>query len=130
MVIDLSNLKSNAPTAAVPDYDALPPETQEALAGMADEDPGPEGTPVRTAFLVIVNEEGSAFATPDLDSALVRSYVPTTDDIYAAVTLVAKDIETQEGAQITASFMHQLAMQAQQQMQGQALAQRLNIPRG
>lgn len=123
---DLSELKKKSDHGVA--FEDLSPEDQENLAKMAEEAPEDEGERVRTAFLVIVAEDGSAVAVPDLNLKVVRDHIPSTDDIYAATTLIQKDIHVQEGAQITASFQYQMAMQAQQQMQAQRLAQGLHLP--
>lgn len=106
---------------------SLSAEEQEALEKMAALNPEPEGEPVRTAFLVVVSKDGSAVAVPDLDIAVVRDYVPSTDDIYGALQVIAKDIEIQEGAQVTATFMHQMAMAQMQARQNQQMVAGLNL---
>ena len=125
-VVDLSALKKTGPS-----IDALPPEEQEALEKMAEEhNPEPEGEAVRTAFLVAVMDDGTTVAIPDLDFKLVRAHLPTTEEMYAAVKLIAKDIEVQETAVHTAQTMQQLAMAQMQQRQAQQMAANLNLKGG
>ena len=121
-VLDLSTLKNKKP-----DLESLSEEQQAALEQMAEENPEPEGEQVRTAFLVVVGKDGNTVAIPDLDYAIIRDHMPSVDEIYSAVSVVAKDIQVQETAQITTQFMQQMAAAAQQQMQAQQLAQRLNL---
>jgi hypothetical protein len=123
--LDLSALKGKDQDAVA--FDALSPEDQEALAKMAEDNPEPEGEPVRTAFLVIVGKDGSTGVMPDLDFPVVRDYLPTLDDIFGAVTTVAKDIQVQETAMGTAQAMQQMAHAQMQAMQNQRLAQGLQL---
>jgi hypothetical protein len=124
--VDLSRIEtaSNQDDVALA---SLSEEEQEALEKMAALNPEPEGQPVRTAFLVVVAQDGSAVAVSDLDLAVVRDYLPSTDDIYGALQVICKDIEVQEGAQTTASFMHQMAMAQMQQRQHQQMVAGLNL---
>jgi len=122
--VDLSSPKTEKSDVALA---SLSEEEQAALEKMAELNPKPSGEPVRTAFLVVVSKDGSAVAIPDLDFAVERDYLPATDDIYAALQVIAKDIEVQEGAQVTASFMQQMAMAQMQARQNAQLAAGLNL---
>lgn len=125
--VDLSKKVETATNQDDIDLANLSEEEQAALEQMAALNPEPEGQPVRTAFLVVVGQDGSAVAISDLDLAVVRDYLPSTDDIYGALQIICKDIEVQEGAQVTASFMHQMAMAQMQQRANQQLVAGLNL---
>lgn len=127
-------VKSPGPTdaeiRAEYEYEALTDEEKETLARLATQsgetgEPEPEATGVRTAFLVIVNNEGETFASLDLDLKLSRSYIPTHDDIYAAAANVQRDILSQLTAQHTIIGMQQAAQAMQRQQQEQMMAQHL-----
>lgn len=125
-IIDLSNINK---TSQHDEYASLSEEDKERLSQMAEENPAPQGERVATAFLVVIGEKGEVGVLPDITTPIIRDHVPTNDELYSAVCVIRKDIETQEAAQHTAAFMHQLAQAAQAQMQSQALAARLNLPK-
>lgn len=128
-VIDLSALKDSKKNAG-PSIDTVSDEELEALEKMAEDNPEPEGEPVRTAFLVVINKDGTTIATPDLDVALVREHLPNTDEIFAACQIISKDITVQESAMGTAQFMQQMAMAQMQARQNANLAQNLDLKGG
>jgi hypothetical protein len=116
---------------AVPDQQplltSLSEEEQEALAAMAEHNPEPEGVPVRTAFIVYIEPDGTVNITPDLAVAFVRQHIPSNDEVYGAVKTVAKDIEVQETAVATATTMQQIAMNQARAMQEAQMRQKLGI---
>lgn len=118
--VDLSNLKTKEAT-----IDNLTEEQREAVEKLAEEN-APEGHPVTTAFLVVI-EGGDTYVNPDLDAKFIRDRMPTADDMYGAVTTIAKDLQAQESAQL-AVLNFQAMMQAQMSaMQNSRLAQGLNL---
>lgn len=48
---------------------------------------------VRTAFLVVVNHDGSMVATPDVNISLDGEHLATHDEMYAAMSVVMRDIQ-------------------------------------
>lgn len=127
--VDLSQVGAKTP----PNLENLSPDDQAIIDKMAEEHNGPEkpeGEPVRTAFLVIVGKDGAAGITSDLDFKVVRDYVPTMDDIYGAVNIIAKDVVVAETANGTAQFMQQMAQQQMAAMRNAQIAQGLNLPGG
>lgn len=125
-VIDLSTISQKAKGV---NYDDLTPEEQAQIDALAQEAPEPEGQEVRTAFLVVINKDGSINISPDLDVPLVREHLPGTDEIYSSCQVIAKDIQVSEAAVATAQFMQQMAMAQMQQRETQKLVQGLNLPK-
>lgn len=125
---------SKIPTRPEFDLEYLSPEDQARIDALAEksQDPSPEpvGEPVRTAFLVIVGKDGSAGISPDLDFKVVREYLPSTDDVYGAVQLLARNIEVAETANGTAQMMQMLARQQMEAMRQQQMIQGLNLGKG
>lgn len=126
--IDLSTLKKAPLNTDKPDLDSLTPEQQEALDALAEENE-PEGEHVRTAFLVILDNDGSVMATPDIDIPVIRERLPSGDDVFSAASILVRDITATQTAQNTAQMMHQVAMAAQSQMMNQQIAQGLHLPK-
>lgn len=128
-VVDLSTLASPADsTESV--YDNLTDEQKADLHAKAEE-LGVDVEPalqVRTAFLVIVQENGEVVASPDLSLRLQRTYIPTADDVYGACAVTLKDLTVQDASQATAIGMQQMAAHAQKRMQDARIAQQLNLP--
>ena len=124
-VVDLSTLKDKK--SDNPDFESLTPEEQEALAqkaaenGVVAEEPG---VPVRTAFLVVINEQGEVFVTLDLDTKVKIAFQPSPDDIYGAAAVVMRDMAVQQTSQHTIVGMQQMAqLQAQRLQEAQIAAQ-------
>lgn len=128
-VIDLSTLGNKQQEDEVAlDYDDLSEEERANLDQMAEgHNPQPDGEKVRTAFLVVVGKDGTTVAVPDLDYKVIRDELPDTDSMLAAMSVVINDITVQKTAQVTAQFMQQMAMHAQQQMANQKIASQLNL---
>lgn len=79
----------------------------------------------RTAFLVIVDENGEVYAQPDINAPLTRQYLPSADDIYSACGVVQRDITVQISAQHTVLGMQQMAMHQAKRMQEAQMLQHL-----
>jgi len=118
------------PLSSEPELPELTDEQKKTLADMAENanaDPS-EGLPhVATAFLVIINNEGGVRASHDLND--VNGFIPdrpaTGDDMFHAASVIIKDITITTTAQATAQLMMSQAQALQQQMQDQALAQKI-----
>jgi hypothetical protein len=100
---DLSKMKNNQP----------PPEPEPALA--------------RTAFLVIVGADGNIEVTVNLSREVAVERQATTDDIYAASTLINKDIQVQQTAMLVQQGLLQMGSMMQQQAQNDQIRNRLNL---
>jgi hypothetical protein len=100
---DLSRLKNNQP----------PPEAKSALA--------------RTAFLVIVGADGNIEVTVDLSRDVSVERHATTDDIYAASTLIIKDVQVQQTAMLVQQGLLQMGSMVQQQAADAQIRNRLNL---
>lgn len=127
--IDLSTLADKTADDG-PKLSDLTEEQREALAALAEGTSSglEDATEVTTAFFVVV-QDGEVYVDSNLDEKFVRERIPTPDDIYGAVSVIAKDLQTQESGQMAAMAFQQL-MQAQvQAMQNQQLASHLNLPR-
>jgi hypothetical protein len=138
-VLDLSTLKNKKPAPApTPDYDSLTDEEKEALQAMgAEHPPSPEdnqppAVPVRTAFLVIVDEDGNVMVSPDINGKTVifqTQYEAAPNDIIGAIAVVQKDLTALEAGSFAAMQMTQMAREAQERLQNAAIAQKLKLPR-
>jgi hypothetical protein len=83
------------------------------------------GRKALTAFLIVVEPDGMAWATNDVNMDLVLERPPMLGDMYRACAEVMKDIETTEASQKTVSLMMQAQAQMAQQMQQEKIARRL-----
>lgn len=115
-VLDLSQLKKNTPPE-------LTPEQEQAVAQMAAQ----EGMKVRTAFLVIIDEDGAVLPLADLDMKVVRRWTPTPHDIVAAAAILQHTATAELSGSYAAMAVQQMANAQMQAMQNQQLAQQLNL---
>lgn len=126
-VVDLSTLKNK--TSNNPDFEDLTPEQQEALAAKAEANgivpEEPKGTPVRTAFIVVVDSNGEVFVSTDLNQALDLAFEPSPDDIYGAAATIQRDMTVQMTASSTVMGMQQMAAAQAQRMQHAQIAAQL-----
>lgn len=81
----------------------------------------------RTAFLVIVGADGNILVSTDLDQEIQVDHPVTTDDLYAACSLIMKDITVQQTAGLVSQGLLQMGSLMQRQAQDQAIASRLNL---
>lgn len=81
----------------------------------------------RTAFLVVVYDSGDVVASPDINLAVEREEIPSTDDMYGACAVVQRDISMQLTAHHTMIAMQQMAMAQAQRLQEAQLLQGLNL---
>src|SRR6059058_1348406 len=126
-VVDLSNLRKPAPKPDSPSLDDLGPEDQEALNKHVENNPDAGAMRARTAFLVVVENDGKTAVAHDLSIPLVLDHPPTTDEIYAAISLVANDIQVQLSASYTVALMQQTVAAQQQAMANSQIASQLNL---
>jgi hypothetical protein len=125
-VVDLAAFKAEK-------NDEIPPLTpeeeallDEQVAAHPEDAPDPR-TPVVTAFLVYVTREGVYMGTPDLNMLLAPDRLPTLDDMYAAVSVIKKDLAAIESAQQSVKYQAQMVQQmASQNAQRQQTQQILN----
>lgn len=114
--IDLSTLRNG-----------LTAEQQQALNEMAEKTKENDAPKARTAFLVVVDENGGVHAVPDLDVKIDRKYVPNADDVTGALAVLQRDMTAQIAAQHVLVGMQQVAAQQMQQLQNAQLAQKLGL---
>jgi hypothetical protein len=119
-------------TASAPLHTDLTDEQKQALAQMAEANPPTAqetGTPVTTAFLVIVSKDGAVVADSNLARAfdLVLDRGANLDDIYGAVSVVQKDIQAMETAQRTQQQMLMAGAAMQRQAEEARLRAALKI---
>lgn len=79
-------------------------------------------TYARTAFLVILNADGSLVVHPDVNYNLSLERYPHPDEIQGATAVIAADIAAQKAGMATHSLMMQSAQSAMQQHQMQQQA--------
>lgn len=89
-------------------------------------------TPVKTALLLIQDEDGSWTATPDLAvvNKIEPQSVPDGQSMIAGLSIMISDIQAEKTANMTLAMMNQMA---QAQMQAAATAQiaaGLHLPKG
>lgn len=107
-----------------------PPTPDEADAIIEHSHPNPDAHHAVTAFLVIIEKDGTARAMSDVNYDLVLERGPTPDDMWRGAAEVAKDVQMAQTAQIAAQMTMQLQMQTaakvQQQIQSQKMLENLN----
>ena len=113
--------------------DDVDEDTRKLLeAQAAATDTGPALRPVMTAFIVIVNQDGSHMAAGDLEiiNSISLDRIATADDVYGSCAVVMRDIMTTETAARTQHAMAQMGAAMQQQAQAQQLQASLGDIRG
>lgn len=123
-VLDLSSLKNKASETST--YDSLSPEEQAKVDAMAEGHELP-AVKVRTAFLVIVDDNGAVTALPDLTVRLDRRYTPTAHDVIGAAAVIQADATAQLSGQHAAMGIQQMAHMQMEQMQNAQIAAQLNL---
>lgn len=115
------------PMTDVPDFDSLSEEEQEALAKKAKE--AGAGDPVSTAYLVVIDRDGSVSATTDLFAAhsLIPDREATPMDIIGSTSVVGTTVAAQVTAQMTQQSMLQMSRQMMQAQQEAALRGKLRL---
>lgn len=118
----------------------LTPDQIEALQKMAEENPPaedetnePQGTPVATAFLVVIQPDNSVQISPDANIDIVLDRYPSPADLKHGCREALSQIERAElasivvpsTAQAVQQAMIQGAQQLQQQQQGAQLASKV-----
>lgn len=109
------------------DLSNLSREEEEALQSMAAQHsnnapPEEEGAQkVLTTFLVVVGLDGNPQVMAVNDPRFDALVTLTRDHIFAAASIITKDLAAEETAMATAEIMQQQAMALQQQMQDQML---------
>lgn len=88
---------------------------------------GPEVRSVYTAFVVIVDFDGSAYASADLQQELDVETIATPYHMFSAVAHVQRDLQAIENAKHVMMGIQQVSAQAQQVRQAQATAQGLGL---
>ena len=137
-VIDLSELKAKKSGNPLDQAAPMTPEDEAELEALVKVHGGETATdetsdalPVRTAFLVFVDEDGHALATSDLGMKITRRYLPSFDDMYGACSQVMRDIQVsataQNSAMMTSQLIQQQAQQAFEQKRAQTIANQLNL---
>lgn len=90
------------------DLGSLSKEEQEAVAGLADqqpEDEKPQAHQARTAFLVIVEEDNRAWVQPDCNFDLALDHYPTPAEVYGALVYCKRDADAMANVQAMDAFM-------------------------
>lgn len=100
-------------------YDMPRPITPEEAARLED------ARKALTAFLIVVESDGTSWATNDVNMDLVLERPPTLGDMYRGCAEVMKDIETSEAAQKSVTLMMQAQAQMAQAMQQDKIARKL-----
>lgn len=106
-VIDLSTLRTKAQA------DAAEPTVQ----------------PVKTALLLIQQEDGLWTATPDMSVAerIDPQEVPDGNSMVAGLNVLLSDIQAEKTANMTVMLVQQASMAQMQAMQNQQIAANLNL---
>lgn len=126
-VIDLSKLKPTSDPSQA-EYDALSPEEKAQVDAMAAKHAAEvPGHKCRTAFLVVVEQDGSVVPVADLDLKLTRSWVPTPNDFLSAAAFLQATVQVQSTANATVTAIQRVSMAQAQAMQNQHLASQLNL---
>lgn len=81
-------------------------------------DPDEAGPDALTAFLVVIRQDGSAFATPELNTELTVDHTATLEEMHRGVREVEADIQTARTAQNVVMLMAQQAQAMAMAQQG------------
>jgi hypothetical protein len=91
-----------------------------------------EPIPVFTAFLVVIHPDGTATGMSNLDTLVTPDHPASFNEMYGACAQVMKDITIMQTAQTSAQTITQaqmqMAQQAMQSQQDQALAKQIMMP--
>jgi hypothetical protein len=97
------------------------------LNGSTPPEPAPAPIPAKTAFLVVVDDQGNIQVSSDLGLDVTVERPCSTDDIYTACALIQMDIQSQRTADLVSKSLLQMGSMLQQQSQNEQLRQRLNL---
>ena len=108
----------------VPQFEDLTPEQQASLADKAAENGEDGAHHVTTAYLIVVDRDGTVAIVPDLTMKFVVDREPVVEDILGSLSVAKVSVQ----AQITASSTQQIMLSqaramAEQQRQSQAVQQ-------
>jgi hypothetical protein len=112
------------------DGKSLSPEDSQWWLSLSEDTAKPAPNParsVRAAFLVIINHDGSAEATNDVDAPLSADRMATNDDVYSALAIVKRDIEVGYTTQAMMMRMQAMGQQMNAAQQAAARVQGLGI---
>jgi hypothetical protein len=76
----------------------------------------PEETTHRSAFMVLIDEDGNYTLEGDINKPIVPKRKANSQEIKAALTVLLMDIQTQETAMLSANATVSLQMQMAQRM--------------
>lgn len=78
-----------------------------------------------TAFLVVVEDDGTAWATDDVAMSLALQRPPTVGDMYRASAEVMRDIQASVTAERTTQYMAAMGAQAAEHQRQDKIARKL-----
>ena len=76
----------------------------------------PEETTHRTAFMVLIDEDGNYSLDADINKPVVPKRKPNAQEIKSALSVLLMDMQTQETAMLSANATVSLQMQMAQRM--------------
>lgn len=100
-------------------------EAPELTQNAANERSQPEKIEATTAFVVFVTPTGQILASPDMDLPLEVSRAPSEDEIGLSCYHIVESLRIAKTANHTAQIVVGTMMQAGQQMQNQAVTDKL-----
>jgi hypothetical protein len=120
-VLDLSTLKNKQSQP-----EALTPEEEALAAKLLAEHPEDTKTPVDTAFVLILDQEGKVLIAPlEVANQIMVSRTPNADDFYKAAAIIQRDAIIQSTAAAVQQGMLQVGAAMREQAQSQQIAARL-----
>lgn len=87
--------------------------------------PPATGKPLMTAFLVLVEPDGTSYASNDVNQDIVLARAATTSDMYRAAAEIMKDIQAMETAERTVALSMQAAAGIAEQQRTAKIAAKL-----
>src|SRR5579862_2385406 len=81
-----------------------------------EEPPKVDHSTHKTAFMVLVDNDGNFVLEPDINKPVIPARKPNPQEIKAALSVILADIQTQETAMLAANATVSLQMQMAQRM--------------
>ncbi len=106
----------------------LSPEQMTTLDELGSQEPQEAGTPVQTAFLVVLHPNGQWAAHADYEELdIIPQRKAHMDDFVSGAANITVSVQVQQSAMHTIIAMNQQAQAMQQQMEAQKIAQGLDL---
>lgn len=100
-----------------------------ALLGQGNPADSQEDMKVKTAFMILITDEGNYVLETNINAPVIPAQAATPMDVEQAVKALADEFKTGRIASAVVNMQMQLARQAQEAAQNQALMNQLKMPK-